>query len=118
MMALTLRLDDTETAVLETIKEDLGVATASAAIRQMIMTYAAKQERITALMNLHAEERRQANELKQEMLKYLQTQETLAKMVGHIPNPDTLAALQAPATDYIRYNTFSDFLQEVANEDA
>lgn len=117
-MALTLRLEDQEIQQLERIKEQIGVATASAAIRHMIASYEQTQQRLANLLQAFHQEQDEAGRLKTQMLTFFQTQEALARMVGHTPNATTLAAINTPDAEMLCYNTFSDFLQEVDNADA
>lgn len=115
-MALTLRLEDQEIQQLERIKQQLGVTTATAAIKHMIFSYEQTQERLSNLLTVLNKEQREAGAIKAQMLNYFQTQEQLAKMVGHTPNATTLAAINTPPEEMSRYDTFTDFLKEVENE--
>ncbi len=117
-MALTLRLEDKELEMLERIKHQLGVATASAAIKQLIANYESTQERLAGLLKGYAQERQQAAELKQHVSEYFASQEAIFKLVGHVPNAQTLAALNAPDHEHTTYHSFADFMAEVDNEDA
>lgn len=66
-MALTLRLDDDELAALESIKSSMGVATSTAAIKQMILTYSDTQERLSSLSAAFSDNSRESSLLKERL---------------------------------------------------
>lgn len=116
-MALTLRLEDDELATLERVKQLLGAATASAAIKQLIATYETTQERLASMRSAFRVRDSEAEALKAQMLNYFEAQEALARMVGHVPNQKTIDAINTPDSEMASYATFDDFLKDLGNED-
>ena len=116
-MALTLRLEDAENQALERIKNTLGVATASAALKQLILSFEDNQKRLTTLAVLLQQEQQQAKALKTQLTNYFEAQENIAALLGRTPNAKTLAAINTPDAEMTRYKAFADLLADVEGDD-
>ena len=116
-MALTLRLEEPESAALERIKNTLGVATASAALKQLILSFEENQNRLATLASLLQKEQQQANALKSQLTHYFDAQENIAALLGRVPNAKTLAAINTPDAEMASYRTFNDLLANLEGDD-
>ena len=105
-MALTLRLEEPESAALERIKNTLGVATASAALKQLILSFEENQNRLATLASLLQKEQQQANALKSQLTHYFDAQENIAALLGRVPNAEMAS-----------YRTFNDLLANLEGDD-
>lgn len=116
-MALTLRLDENEQATLETIKSTMGVKTASAALKQMITEYQSMRERIDTLNNYWQSESQQRTALQTQMQQYFDAQYALAKMVGRVPNQETIDALNTPDDQLNRVSSLAELRDTIDADD-
>lgn len=116
-MALTLRLEEPENQALERIKQRLGVTTASAALKQLILNFEENQQRLATLSALLRQEQQQAAALKKHLTTYFDAQDSIASLLGRVPNAKTLAAMNTPDKEMTSYATFKDLLADVEGDD-
>ena len=81
-MALTLRLEDQEIQQLERIKQQLGVSTATAAIKHMIFSYEQTQRRLDDLHHVYQQQAEETTLLKARITSYFQTRANIEEMLN------------------------------------